>query len=85
MTLKEFMTDPGLVAAVREQLTATFEDVPGERAPEPEDVIENAIRSIRLETLDRIGEQATCNHVDDCRAKALVLERFSAWLETARP
>lgn len=85
MTLKEFMTDPGLVAAVRDQLTASFEGVPGVRAPDPEEVIDEAIRSIRLETLDRIGEQATCNHVDDCRAKAVVLERFSAWLETTQP
>lgn len=85
MTLKEFMNDPGLIAAVREQLVATYEGVPGVRAPDPEEVIDEAVRSIRLETIDRIGEQATCNHVDDCRARAVVLERFAAWMETDQP
>jgi hypothetical protein len=83
MTLKEFMTDPGLRAAVREQLTATYEDVPGMRAPDPDEVIEDALRTVRVVVGEHASDQVGCNKVDPCRAKALVLDRFQLWLENS--
>jgi hypothetical protein len=80
MTLKEFMNDPELIAAVREQLTATFEDVSGERAPDPEESIEAAIRIVRVAVAEQASDQSDCNKIDECRAKAIVLERFAEWL-----
>jgi hypothetical protein len=83
MTLKEFMNDPELRAAVREQLQTTYEDVPGVRPPDPDEVIEDALRTVRVVVGEHSRDQVGCNKVDPCRAKALVLDRFQSWLENS--
>jgi hypothetical protein len=81
MTLKEFMTDPSLRREVQEQLEASFEAT-GEPGPEVDEVIKEALSSVSAESTDRAVDMINCNHVDDCRAKALVLGRFANWMES---
>lgn len=66
--------------AMKAALDYTWEFV-DEQAPSVEDVFDEALASLAVEARERADDLATCNHVDDCTARAIALRSIASQLE----
>lgn len=80
--LSSFVNDPGLRSDVADALAGVYQGTDSVW-PDVDDVISEVLDTVRADVRDRAEDQATCNKVDACVAKAIVLNRLADWLEAS--
>jgi hypothetical protein len=77
--LADFTEDGDLRAQINDRLNVTFADCE-DGAPDPDEVIDNALRTVAVDLAELAGDSDACGKVDTCTAQAIVLRHLRARL-----